>query len=222
MYMKIIEGGNMEEQVEQVVEVAVELPVEEEVNVFDREMTPEMIKVYDRLDSMKGKTIMFIDLEFGGLFTKNHGNAEICEIGVIIREPGKKDWTFNRLCRIAQKLHPYVKRMTGITDQKLRNKRFFTAYVLQVRDMIERSDFVVFHGSDADIGVLRRYGVRIPEEKLVDTYKIVRTVFPNMRKANLQYLCELFEVEPEKAHRAIADCKMTIKVLEKLTETRNI
>ncbi|MBR4026999.1 MAG: 3'-5' exonuclease [Lachnospiraceae bacterium] len=158
-----------------------------------------------------------IDLEMTGLSAKTD---KIIEIGAVRVRGGKQkaqlELLVNPKCNIPEK----VTELTGITNEMVENG-------MDMDEAVEK--LLVFIGDDVIIGqnvqfdysFLKQWAVnhKYPLElQACDTLKIARVLLPKEQPKKLENLCEYFQIERARAHRALDDAIEAMFVFEKLKE----
>lgn len=143
---------------------------------------------------------------------------EILEVGFCFFEVTKKginiteEWT--QVFKPSKEVNPKILGLTGITQKELDNAPTFSVYkeFLQVK---LGSAIIVGHNIVFDIRFLEQFGIKFSGEK-IDTLDLVQWLLPTRHSYNLESLMHFFKVPHTEAHRALADAKAALKVLEKL------
>lgn len=164
---------------------------------------------------MEEQVYCSVDLEFTGFdVTKD----QILEVGLAVFKIGKngmeilEEWS--QVFRPTVEVHPKILGLTGITKEELDNAPDFAEY----RDYIQqklKGTVLVGHNLVMDIKFLESYGIKL-SGRYVDTLDLVQFILPTHHSYNLENLMHYFGVVHGSSHRALSDCKTTIKVLEQL------
>ena len=164
--------------------------------------------------------ICVIDVETTGA-SFGYGDR-IVEIGAVRLERGQVVQTYQQLINPGRPISGGAAAVTGITNAMLVGQPTFCDIWSIVRAML-RGAVVVGHNVAFDIGFFdgecRRAGETLAGEigdyPVLDTVRIARKQFG--RGGNgLQRLASRLEIAVDTAHRALADCHTTAKVLEQL------
>ncbi len=182
----------------------------EETNMITRES--DLIASRQLLENL---SFCIIDLETTG---GNQSTDKIIEIGLVRVEQmqlkEEKDFLINPEIPIPE----FIQKLTGITPQDVENAQKIEQVISEIVDFIGDS-IVVAHNISFDIpflnSVLRRLGLRELENKVICTNVMTKYLIPEIMNSNLTYLSTLFEINHEKAHRAIEDSRATAQLLIK-------
>ena len=158
-----------------------------------------------------------IDLELTGF---DPTKDEILEIGFVffrLADSGPviiEEWS--QVCRPAQEVHAKILGLTGISREELAD----APKLSEIRDFVQEklaSATLVGHGVALDIRFLEAFGIKL-SGRHIDTLDLVQFILPTHHSYNLENLMHTFEVPHREAHRALADCRATIIVLERLMQ----
>lgn len=156
-----------------------------------------------------------VDLETTGLSPVEN---EILEIGAVFVENGKIINTFSELVKPTVKIPPRITEITGIYDNMVADKS-------PISEVLEQ--FLVFAGDRPLLGHNLKFDysfLKVSAEGLgkkiypfgMDTLKIAKQVLPDLSSRSLASLCEYYQVENRRAHRAYEDAEATVKIFEKM------
>lgn len=108
--------------------------------------------------------------------------------------------------------------VTHITEKTVADKEPFIGSKMQkkLQEIFSVGNILVAHNAEFDAGMLRREGMDIKKENIIDTHKVVQAFDQNAEipRYSLQYLRYYFDLVVENAlsHNALDD----VRVLEKL------
>lgn len=156
-----------------------------------------------------------LDLEMTGLNAKHHKILEAAAVKV--RDQEIVD-SFSMLIHQEMPLEEEIVRLTGITDEMLRDAPGEEEVLTEFFAFLGE-DVLVGHNVIFDYGFLKQAAVNRKlsfERKGVDTLKIARRCLPSEQKKDLGTLCKLMEIPMEHHHRALEDVKATRRLYEKL------
>ena len=180
---------------------------------------------------------IIFDLEWNGSYSYyNKGFInEIIEIGAVkLDEHLNIVDTYKRMIfpRYTKKLSGRCKRITGITNDELKENGigFLDAFKEFEKWAGDKENNVYMSWSNSDVFVLTRNFAQYTGEAKVkfieyycDAQKYCMSFInkednPNGNQISLEHCAELFkiEVDTEKLHRALADCYVTVKCIEKV------
>ncbi len=154
-----------------------------------------------------------LDTETTGLSPKQGG--KICEIAVSVSRNGYKLEEFSTLLNPGIAIHPDVIAIHGITNEMVKNAPDFAAVLPQLLSLLDGC-VLVMHNAKFDLSFLRSEvhacGLRLPAYPVLDTLKLARKngCFP---RNNLGVIAAALGINSAGAHRAMADVRMTEKVL---------
>jgi|TARA_R100000306_G_C4320236_1_gene114786 DNA polymerase-3 subunit alpha (Gram-positive type) len=169
--------------------------------------------------------MIVFDLETTGL-PKAEGSdlnnqPKIIEFGAIKLDDNLKE--ISRLeffCNPGHELNQHIIKITGITDEMLKDEKPFVAYYKDLCDFFLGEREIVAHNLQFDRKILRFELERIdkitkfpwPPDHIC-TVEIGQRVWGQMRKLGSIYE-ELFGMKIEGAHRSINDVEATVKIVE--------
>ena len=156
-----------------------------------------------------------LDTETTGLSHKN--GDRIIEVGCVemINHIATKN-TLQFYCRVDKKISEDAVKISGITNDFLKDKKTFEEQHLEFLNFI-KDDNLIIHNADFDIGFLNNelklIGKKNLSNKITDTVSLARSVL-NTRIANLDYLCRHFNIDLSKRslHGALLDAQLLSEV----------
>ncbi len=159
-----------------------------------------------------------IDTETTGLSPQN---CRLIEVAAIRYEKGVETARFSELIQPGCTVNYYITKLTGITNEALEDARSEAEVLPEYLAFIGDS-MIVGHNVTFDIGFLeaaadRCFGSHFSND-YVDTMLIGRKVLPRLPHHRLQDLAMYYSVSYEGAHRAVNDCAITHKCLQKMKE----
>lgn len=163
-------------------------------------------------------TFVVVDLETDGGSPQDAG---ITEFGAVKVCGGQVQGTFQSLVSIGRPLPPFIRALTGITDQMLMGAPGLAA-VLPAFLEFSRGAVLVAHNAPYDVGFLKgacaKLGVTWPDPPVVDTARLARHVLVRDEVPNckLGTLARHFRASVTPNHRALADAEATVDVLHGL------
>lgn len=154
-----------------------------------------------------------LDTETTGLSPAAGG--KICEIAVSVSQNGQKLEEFSTLLNPGIPMHPDVVAIHGITNEMVRPAPAFADVLPRLLALLDGC-VLVAHNAEFDLGFLRAEteacGLRLPEYPVVDTLKLARKN-GRFQRNNLGVIAAALGIDAAGAHRAMADVRMTEKVL---------
>ena len=161
---------------------------------------------------------MLEDIETTGLSPKEN---DIIEIGAIKVRQNKIIDKYESLIKIDYKLNPFITRLTGITNEMLKEGKELEK-VLDEFINFTGSDIIMGHNVNFDINFIydkcEKYLDTYLKNDFIDTMKIAKKLLPNSPNYKLGTLAEMFDVSYKNAHRGLTDVEITFDVYNKLRE----
>lgn len=156
-----------------------------------------------------------IDLELTGF---DPSKDEILEVGFVlftITPYGAQvieEWT--QVFKPRTEVRHKILGLTGIQKEELDQAPQFSEHLDFLQEKL-RGVVIVGHGVLLDIKFLQAFGIQY-NEPYIDTLDLVQFLLPTHHSYNLENLMHFFQVSHKEAHRALADARAVIVVLEKL------
>lgn len=191
---------------------------------FD-EIEDGMPKELEELSAPDFDSFVAFDIETSGTFGAAYEDSpsEITEIGAVKVVNGKiterKDW----LCNPGRKIVPRIAKLTGITDDMVKNKPSVGETIREFVKFIDGFNIVGHNIKNSDLHYIvkaaNREGVVI-NSAFFDTYLYAKKFKEqnNWENVKLEYLSQKFEIEQNEAHRAWCDAEANVGVYFKLKE----
>ena len=169
-----------------------------------------------------------LDFETTGLSNKYD---DIIEFGGVRLEEGMVVDSLQTFINPKKKLSKFTTTLTGITDKDVMNAPTLEQALKTIKAFIGDA-IIVAHNAEFDIGMLNAALVKIGQDPLknpvIDTLSLARTIYPNLRKYTLGYICHQLNVEynEDEAHRADYDARVTseafLQMIHHLDERFNV
>lgn len=143
---------------------------------------------------------------------------EILEVGFVFFEITKKglkiteEWT--QVFKPTKKVSPKILGLTGISLSELEKAPQFSEFKEFLQAKLGEA-VIVGHNIAFDTKFLESNGLRFSGQ-LLDTMDLVQWLLPAHHSYNLENLMHYFKVPHTEAHRALADAKAALRVLERL------
>lgn len=160
-----------------------------------------------------------VDVETTG--TSPGDGARMTEIAVMQVSGGVLVDEFSTLVDPARPIPPWISRLTGITDEMVRDAPAFEEVAPRVRRMLEGRVFVAHNvGFDWRFVTeeMRRASSLLPVGPRLCTLRLARRALPELDRRGLDALAEHYGVEVEDRHRAAGDARATVTILNRLLE----
>lgn len=152
-----------------------------------------------------------LDIETTGL---NPKNDDVIEIGIITFDNEKiiKEWRTFIKCPI--KLPEFTKRLTGITDDMLKDAPLLSEVEAEMREILQ--DFPIMgHFIFFDLNFLAEKKIRLLNKQL-DTCQLAQVFLPDESSYSLEVLVDKLGIKQEGAHRALNDVKANVDLFHML------
>jgi DNA polymerase-3 subunit epsilon len=162
-----------------------------------------------------------VDIEATG---GNHINGKIIEIAIYVFDGEKIIDEYSTLINPEVKIDWYVTKLTGITNDMVKEAPKFSEVAQRIMEVIKGNIFVA-HDVVFDYkflnAELNRVGLALDEPK-VCTIKLSQKYLPDAESYSLGRLCEALEIPipEEDRHRAGGDALATTKLLKILLEQK--
>lgn len=165
------------------------------------------------MSSLQEVKFACLDTETTGLSAVCGG--KICEIAVSVSRNGEQLEQYSTLLNPGMPMHPDVIAIHGITNEMVANAPCFADIVPQLLGLLDGC-VLVAHNAEFDLGFLqeemRQCGLQLPSYPVLDTLKLARKNGCFSRN-KLGIIATTLGIDAAGAHRAMADVRMTEKVL---------
>ncbi len=184
-----------------------------------KEAFSEILTVLDKRD------FLVLDTETTGL-----NDPEIVSIGIVDNN-GKV--VIDELVRPAKLIEPGASRITGITNDLVRNSPLFPTIYERLKDAVS-GKLVVIYNAAYDLQVLdascRRHNLEMPQFSHWCAMKWFAKVYRkwdasknDFKWQRLSRAASYFDIDQQHSHNALADCMTTLQVVEAgLTRAREL
>ncbi len=149
--------------------------------------------------------------------------CEVLEVGFAFFSVGKngveilEEWT--QVFKPTKPVPANILGLTGITQKELDEAPDFKEFKEFLQEKLGPA-VIVGHNIVFDTTFLEHYGIKF-SGKIIDTLDLVQVFLPTHHSYNLENLMHTFQVSHKDAHRALADSKAVLVVLEKLLRLFN-
>ena len=175
--------------------------------------------------SQKGKSLWafpddytVVDIETNGLFS---GICEIIEISAIKYRNNKKTDVFSVLIKPSQKIDGFITRLTGITDDMVKDGADIREALIGFRNFVG-SDILLGYNVNFDIDFLYDNMLHYLDEPLtndfVDVLRFSRRALKNIENHKQTTVAAYYGISTDGAHRAETDCLICNAVYTKLKQ----
>ncbi len=167
---------------------------------------------YDLLHSL---TFCVFDLETTG---GNHQHDKIIEIGLIKIKELKIVDQKSFLIRPDMHIPEFIQKLTSIKDADVTNAPLIEEVMDEILEFMGDA-ILVAHNTSFDVpffnSVLRRMDRPELTNKSICTYLMTKYMIPNLLSSNLNYMSKIFDLQHQKAHRALDDAMASAELLLK-------
>lgn len=178
--------------------------------------------VFNPIDlELEKASFVVLDFETTGLSNKYD---DIIEFGGVKLEQGMVTGSFQTFINPKKKLSAFTTNLTGITDRDVMNAPTLEQALFKIKNFIGDS-VIVAHNAEFDIGMLNASLIKIGQSPLknpvIDTLSLSRTIYPDLRRYTLGYICNQLNVEynEDEAHRADYDAEVTSQAFMHMIHT---
>ena len=156
-----------------------------------------------------------IDLETTGGKYKEEDVTEIA----IYRYDGKKVIdSFVSLVKPEKKIHPFVQKLTGISDEIVKNAPRFYQIAKNILE-ITNNTILVAHNAEFDYRMIKQEFRRLGYDYnkiTICTIEYSKTIFPEIKSYKLDNLAMNLNIEIFNRHRADGDASATLEIFKLL------
>lgn len=163
----------------------------------------------------RGEAVVVLDIETTGLSPDSN---EIIELAMIRLENGCQT-RFERLVNPGMPIPPFIRRLTGIQNQDVRNAADIYTVLSEALPLLDNATLII-QNAGFDLGFLqprlKRLGYRL-DNPVVDTIHWARKALPGLSKRGLDALAWAFDLGPITGrHRAMGDVETTLQVAREM------
>lgn len=166
-------------------------------------------------------------LEYAVLDVETTGGSaargdRITEIAIVVVDGlGEVRDTYTSLVNPGRPIPPFISRLTGITDDLVRDAPPFGEVAGEVHEWLRNRIFVA-HNVAFDWAFVDRElieaGVGGLNSRRLCTVRLARRVVPELNRRSLGYLTDFFGIENEARHRALGDARATAEVFSRMLD----
>ncbi len=176
-----------------------------------------------------GLEVQFLDLEItriiysiidiettGGKFNEER----ITEIAIFKIDDKGNTIKYHKLINPQKKIQPFVKKLTGISNEMLIDKPIFSDLAVEIDEFTKGSIFVA-HNASFDYRVLKKEFDRINKKfkrKTLCTIELSKKVFPDKKSYSLGKLVSSLGIDIKNRHRADGDAEATLHLFKKISK----
>jgi len=164
--------------------------------------------------SILGRYVAF-DVETTGIDPQTN---EIIELAAVRVENGTIADEFHTLVSPRRKPGPHIERITGISASELHGQPRINEALPQFFDFVDDHPLIA-HNAPFDVGFLAASGGGRTIPTAYDSLELARIALPRLRNHKLETLLNAFAITPDERHRASADTRALVQVVDALVET---
>lgn len=147
-------------------------------------------------------------------------NGEILELGMVFFEVQKNGFSilseWQSTFKANKEVPARILALTGIATEELENSPQFREKAKEIQKLV-KGCIIVGHNINFDIKFLESFGIKF-SGKQIDTLDLAQMLLPTNPSYNLEALMNLLNVSHKDAHRALADAKAAMVVLQTLLQ----
>jgi DNA polymerase-3 subunit epsilon len=167
---------------------------------------------YDLIHSL---TFCVFDLETTG---GNHQHDKIIEIGLVKIKELKIIDQKSFLIKPDMHIPEFIQKLTSIKDADVNDAPLIEDVMDEILEFMGDA-ILVAHNTSFDVpffnSVLRRMDRPELQNKSICTYLMTKYMIPNLLSSNLNYMSKIFNLQHQKAHRALDDAMASAELLLK-------
>lgn len=167
------------------------------------------------MQNQEKKLYCSLDIETSGF---DPATADILEVGFAFFSVSTKGLKiteeYTQVFRPTREVPANILGLTGIAKAELESAPLFAEHRDYIQEKLQKAT-IVGHNVIFDIKFLQSLGLSF-EGEIIDTLEIAQFVLPTHHSYNLENLMHIFRVEHKDAHRALADSKAAVQLLEKM------
>jgi DNA polymerase III epsilon subunit family exonuclease len=180
---------------------------------------PFLRRAREQVFGLKSLPFVIVDIETTGL---EPADNEITEVAALKIENGEIRNVYSSLIRVNRKLPAEIVRLTGITDELLREEGKNRNQTLRaLNDFIGKTPLIA-HNIEFDVPFINHHlkkdwGITLQSPQ-VCTLKLARKLLPGLSTHKLGDVARYFKVPVSQAHRAAGDVETTHQVWLKMID----
>jgi DNA polymerase III epsilon subunit family exonuclease len=180
---------------------------------------PFLRRAREQVFGLKSLPFVIVDIETTGL---EPADNEITEVAALKIENGEIRNVYSSLIRVNRKLPAEIVRLTGITDELLREEGKNRNQTLRaLYDFIGKTPLIA-HNIEFDVPFINHHlkkdwGITLQSPQ-VCTLKLARKLLPGLSTHKLGDVARYFKVPVSQAHRAAGDVETTHQVWLKMID----
>ncbi|MHB8870890.1 MAG: exonuclease domain-containing protein [Candidatus Doudnabacteria bacterium] len=176
-----------------------------------------MAKKQQKLNTGKSTVFCSLDIETSGF---DPSESEVLELGMVFFEIESKEIKilseWQSVFKPTKEVPPRILALTGIGQEELDGAESFKDKYDDIQNLV-KDCVIVGHNINFDIKFLEGFGIKF-SGKQIDTLDLAQMFLPNNQSYNLEALMNFLEVDHKDAHRALADAKAVLVVIERLLQ----
>lgn len=147
----------------------------------------------------------------------------VIEVAVFVFDGEKVTDSYNTLINPRRPIDPYVTKLTGITEDMVKDAPLFEDIKERLLELTHENIFVA-HNVKFDFGMIRQEFKRLGidfNRKQLDTVNLARKVLPGFNSYSLGNICDSLGIVIHDRHRATGDAEATVKLLDVILKSHN-
>lgn len=137
---------------------------------------------------------------------------ELIEVSAIKYNGGKKIDTFTTLIKPKVTIPYYITKITGITNDMVRNSPIVEEIMPSLIKFIGNSP-IIAHNANFDYNFIQNYSHNaFSKNTLIDTVQIGRRLYPNLPNHKLGTIAKYIGIKEDGFHRAEFDCECCARI----------
>lgn len=166
-------------------------------------------------DILQDLDFCVFDLETTG---GNHKSDKIIEIGLVKIKNLEVVDQINYLINPEIKIPEFIQKLTSISESDVENRPTIEKVIDDILDFMGDS-ILVAHNTSFDVpffnSVLKRLKKEEIKSKSICTNLMTKYLIPDLMSSNLKYMCKIFGIKHNNAHRALDDAMATAELFLK-------
>lgn len=158
---------------------------------------------------------VFLDIETTGL---NPKEDKLIEIALVSFNENGDRTVYEQLVNPGMPVSPFITRLTGITDDMLRDAPVINEIKNQVLQCLNQK-IIVAHNAGFDISFLEAASILTKGHPYIDSMDLCKLIYPRLNSYALRSIARDLNLELESSHRALPDALLLEKLFLHLLDT---
>ncbi|WP_128894402.1 ATP-dependent DNA helicase DinG [Longirhabdus pacifica] len=151
--------------------------------------------------------------------TGNQHGDEIIEVGMVMVDGNEITGQYHALVKPTVPIPEMITQLTGIKDEDVEDAPPIDEVLTEMLPLLEGRIFVAHHAA-FDLQFLQKSleqeGYAPYDGLVLDTIDLLKMFYPNLASYQLSMVCEAFDIEHHRAHRADSDAMVTAEIFIKM------